>query len=249
MIGPDYTFKKFPVSIQTFNQRVSVWTKSGGNDAGATMNLDVSFQYKLKQADLGKLYGKVATEYRPLVTTYALDAIKNTGPLFSADQYLTERTTIENALLVNVTNSLSANIYCDVIDLQLRAITLSDDFRNTKLTTAIQKETNAMQLFVKDSEEVKEKTSLEVLYINNQAIEIANAATAQASLIKEKAVYEAKQTVEAARSTGIQHMLNETGLTAAKHKASLDYITSLINNKAKITPYINLGAGLQKAVP
>ena len=59
---------------------------------------------------------------------------------------------------------------------------------------------------------------------------------------------QAKQTVETARSQGIQHMLNETGLTTAKHKASLDYITSLINNKDKITPYINLGAGLQKSV-
>jgi len=162
----------------------------------------------------------VATEYISLVTTYALDAIKNTGPLYSADQYLSSRTVIENALLVNVTNSLDSNIFCSVIDLQLRAIYLSADFQNTKLTTAIQKETNAMQLFVKDSEEVKEKTSLEVLYVNNQAIEVANAATASASLIKEKAIYEAKQSVEAARSNGLAHMINATGLTTAKHNAS-----------------------------
>ena len=57
-IGPDYTFKRYPVSIQGFNQRVSVWTKSGNGDAGSTMNLEISFQYRLKVADLGKLYDK-----------------------------------------------------------------------------------------------------------------------------------------------------------------------------------------------
>ena len=61
-------------------------------------------------------------------------------------------------------------------------------------------------------------------------------------------------------------MLAETGLVSEKHKAStetirpltltrisiwkasLDYITSMINNKLRITPYISLGAALQKSV-
>lgn len=45
-------------------------------------------------------------------------------------------------------------------------------------------------------------------------------------------------------------MLSEAGLVTDEHKASLDYITTLINNKAQITPYINMGQSglLQKPV-
>jgi len=247
-IGPDYTFKKFPVSILGFNQAVAVWTKSGGNDAGATLTLDISFQYKLKQADLGKLYAKVATSYAPLVVTYALDAIKNTAPLYGADEYLTKREVIEAAFKTNVTKNLNDQIFCEVLDLQMRNVGLSADFKTTKLNTAIQVETNAKELYLQQSTIIVEQTSLQVLQKTNEATETANAATAEASVIKEQAIYLAKQTVETARSTGLQHMLNETGLTTERQKASLDYITSLINNKQKITPYINLGAGLQKAV-
>merc|ERR1711939_218730 len=59
-IGPDFEFKTFPVSLLLFDQRVSVWSKSGGSDAGATLNLDISFQYRIRQPDIGKLYKKVA---------------------------------------------------------------------------------------------------------------------------------------------------------------------------------------------
>jgi hypothetical protein len=247
-IGPDYTFKKFPVSVLGFNQAVAVWTKSGGNDAGATLTLDISFQYKLKAADLGKLYAKVAQSYEPLVVTYALDAIKNTAPLYGADEYLTKREVIEQAFLKNVTKNLNDNIFCEVLDLQMRNVGLSADFKTTKLNTAIQVETNAKEIYVQDSTIIVEKTSLQVLEKTNEATETANAATAEANVIKEQAIYLAKQTVETARSNGLKHMLNQTGLTTERQKASLDYITSLINNKKKIKPYINLGAGLQKAV-
>ena len=183
---------------------MSVWTKSGGGDAGATLNLDISFQYKLKFNDLGKLYQKVALDYEPLVITYALDAIKNTGPLFAADDYLTNRQGIEAALMTNVSNALSDQIYCEVLDLQLRAIRLSDDFRITKLNTAIQIETNAKEQYIQESTLVQEQTSLDVLRVNNQAIETANQATATANLIKEKAIYEVCRSYTSSRVINLE---------------------------------------------
>merc|ERR1711988_162753 len=97
MIGPDFTFKTYPGSLQTFNQKVSVFTKSGGDAAGTTISLDVSFQYRIRASEIGKLYKKVARAWEPLVVTYALDAIKNTAPNYAVDQYLTIRPTIEAA--------------------------------------------------------------------------------------------------------------------------------------------------------
>jgi len=57
----------------------------------------------------------------------------------------------------------------------------------------------------------------------------------QAAVITETAEYQARKLVEQARSDGLQQMLTDMGLTSDEHKASLDYITTLVNNKAKVT--------------
>merc|ERR1712159_652579 len=152
-IGPDFEFKTFPISLQNFDQRVSVWSKSGGNDAGATLILDISFQYKIRVEDIGRLYEKVAVSFEPLVVTYALDAIKNTAPRFGVDEY--------------VTKSLKTDIFVDVLDLQLRKIQLSDDYQTTKLNAALQKESNAKEQYIQKKTLIEEQTSLEVLQIDN----------------------------------------------------------------------------------
>lgn len=241
MIGPDFEFKKFPINLQLFDQRVAVWSKSGGDDAGATINLDISFQYRIRSADIPQLYQKVAMSYEPLVVTYALDAIKNTAPLYGVDQYLTQRSIIEANFKLNVTNALATDMYVDVVDLQLRRIILSPDYESTKLNAALQVEQNQKEFYVQNKTIIEEETALEVLQIDNQAVQVANAAVADANQIKDTAVYQAKQLVEERRSAGLKYMLTEIGLTSDEHKASLDYITTLINNKANIVPYVNMG--------
>jgi len=86
------------------------------------------------------------------------------------------------------------------------------------------------------------ETSALVLKIDNQAYQVAKAAVADGDLIKATAVYEAKRKVDQAQSDGLKYMLAQAGLETDEHKASLDYITSLINNKASVTPYINMGS-------
>ena len=249
MIGPDFSFKTFPVSLLNFDQTIAVWSKSGGQDAGATLQLDISFQYRIRTADIGKLYNKVAMSYETLVITYAQDAIKNTSPLYGVDEYLNNRTTIEQALKQNVTKALKTDIFCDVVDLQLRKIGLTADYEQTKLNAALQVEFNGKEEYVQKTGVIEEETSLAVAAISNEALVIKNAAVADANLIKQKAEYEAKKLVEGQRSAGLKLMLSEMGLVTDEHKASLDYITTLINNKGSITPFINLGTDLlQKTV-
>lgn len=243
-IGPDFTFKTFPISIQSFNQRIAVYTKSGGDAAGTTINLDISFQYRLQTVNLAKLYKKVALAFEPLVVTYALDAIKNTAPNYSVDQYLTIRPTIEAAFQTAVTAALKVDIFVDVVDLQLRRITFGSDYEETKLTTAIQQESNHKEQYLAEKILVEEDTSLQVLKINNEALKVTNEANANALKIKETAEFNAKATIETARSSGLKYMLDKLGLVTDEHKASLDYITTLINNKARVTPYVNLGGDL-----
>jgi len=247
-VGPDFTFKTYPISLQLFDQRVSVWSKSGGDDAGATLDLDISFQYKIRSAEIGKLYEKVAMSFEPLVVTFALDAIKNTAPNFGVDEYLTKRQIIEEQIKANVTKALKHDIFVDVIDLQLRQIQLSDDYQTTKLNAALQKESNDKEQYIQTKTLIEEQTSLEVLQIDNAALVVEQAALADASLIRETADFQAKQLVETRRSAGLKLMLELVGLQTDEHKASLDYITTLINNKESIKPYVNLDSGLLQKV-
>lgn len=243
-IGPDFTFKKFPISIQLFNQRLDVWSKSGGADAGATLTLDISFQYKIRKNEIPALYQKVALDFEPLVVTYALDAIKNTAPLYGVDEYLTSRPKIEAAFMANVTKALKDDIFCDVLDLQLRRIILSNEYEETKLQAAIQFEKSQQAAFDGQREVVEAETEAEVQTVTNQASIVEKTAIADAKVITESATYNAKKHVEQQRSDGLKLMLQELGLTTDEHKASLDYITTLINNKESITPFVNLGTDL-----
>lgn len=188
--------------------------------------------------------------YEPLIQTYALDAIKNTAPLYGVDEYLTKRGIIEANFRDNVTSALSNDMFVDVVDLQLRRILLSQEYEQTKLSAALQVESNEKEYYVQNKTLIEEQTSLEVLEVDNLAVRVDNAAIAEANKIKDQAVYEAKKLTEEARSSGLKLMLNMTGLVTDEHKASLDYITTLINNKESITPYINMGETglLQKQV-
>jgi len=247
-VGPDYHFKTFPANLQEFNKRVSVWSKSGGGDAGTTLLLDISFQYQLRVKDIPKLYAKAALNFKPLIEVNAMDAIKNTAPLFGASDYLSRRQDIENMMMKNVSNAISKDLFVDVADLQLRAIIMTAELQATKLAAAVQAENNEKETFTQQKALITEQTSLDVLKIENEAKRTQNEATARAKEITERAKYLAKQTIETARSEGLKAMIAELGLTSDEHKASLDYITTLIQNKARVTPYVNMAMTNQKKV-
>ncbi len=66
-----------------------------------------------------------------------------------------------------------------------------------------------------------------VKQIENEADEISQNATAQSDLIQSRAQASYKATVEGARSTGLQHLYSEIGVTDQKEKASFDYLRTL----------------------
>ena len=115
-IGPDGTFVKFPASLQTVDFKgLSVWTKTESKAegaqqgaAGTAVNLDISFQYRLRPNQLSQLYSAVALTYRPFIENLATTTIKNISTLFTAEEWTKDRRTIQNALLEGLDNSLNS---------------------------------------------------------------------------------------------------------------------------------------------
>ena len=207
-IGPDYTFRCYPLNVQNFNERLSVWSKSSGSDAGSTVYLDVSYQYLLKPEKLGELYSMVALNFEGLVASRTQDAIRNTAPLFGIDSYLSQRPLIEATLQRNVSLAI-ADLHMDVLSFQLRDIEPEDDYQSARLAVAIQVESNAKEAYSQEATLVREQTAVEVLEIENDADAVAKKATASASKIKENAVTEADEKVEVARLQGLKLCANQ----------------------------------------
>ena len=174
-IGPDYTFRCYPLNVQNFNERLSVWSKSSGSDAGSTVYSDVSYQYLLNPEKLGELYSMVALNFEGLVASRTQDAIRNTAPLFGIDSYLSQRPLIEATLQRNVSRAI-ADLHMDVLSFQLRDIEPEDDYQSARLAVAIQVESNAKEAYSQEATLVREQTAVEVLEIENDADAVGSSA-------------------------------------------------------------------------
>ena len=180
LIGPDYVFRCYEISSQNFNERLSVWSRSSESDAGSSLELDVSFQYTMDVKRLGDLYSKVALDFEGLVASKAIDALKNTAPLFGVDQFLTQRPLIEATLMRNVSSAIE-DIFARVVSFELRDVRPEDEYQRARLAAAIQEESNAKELYSQQATLVRERTAVEVQQVENDAVSVRAAATAEAS--------------------------------------------------------------------
>ena len=236
-IGPDYSFETFQISAVKFDQRLSVWSRSSGDDAGSSLYIDCSFQYELRKDDLGKLYSRVATNFKSIVSTNAVDAIKNTAPLFGIDEYLNSRERIERIFAQNVSHAID-DIFADLVALQLRDVIPTDEYQKTRLEAAIQEETNLKEAYVQEAVLVRETTDVEVKKIENEARAVEANAEARATLIVGTAEAQSVFIVDDATSHGLATLFTGLNLTTAEDRATLDYLTALLSTTDKTKYYI-----------
>ena len=239
LTGPDYMFRCFPISAQNFNQQLSVWSRSSATDAGSALTLDISFQYQLMPEKLGELYSLVTLDYDSIITSNAIDAIKNTGPLFGIDQYLTQRAVVEATFSKNVSIAI-ADVFAEVVALELRDVRVESEYAAARLAAAIQEESNAKEDYIQQATLVREQTEVEVVKIENDARRVEVTAQSKGLYITSSAEYEAKRLVENARNLGYKELFDTLGISAEAHKASLDYIITLSEvDAAQKKTYVN----------
>merc|ERR1719409_814478 len=112
-------------------------------------------------------------------------------------------------MMSNVTAAVSSDMFVDVADLQLRKIGMTAELQATKLTAALQVESNEKEKYIQQKTLIEEQTSLDVLKIENEAKKVSNSAVAQANYITERAKFLAKQKIEQARSDGLKQKIEQ----------------------------------------
>lgn len=105
------------------------------------------------------------------------------------------------------------NIPSDVEERFLRALTLQEDALKEQL--------------LQDAQIVRKDTDFKVRKIKNEAAEISQRAESQAELLRIVSQANYTNTVELARSRGLQTLYNSLGITNQEHKNSFDYLRTL----------------------
>lgn len=240
-IGPDMGFVVYPASIvQAFMPPLNAWTRatqtgSASDDAGTEVTLDVSFQYQLIPDELGDLYEKVGTEYKPYISSVVKEIIKTKAVTISADEFIMNRRMVEGAFKAAVAESLREKANAKLINLQLRDVAFTRGaFMARKLAGAVQVLKNDAETFRKNATLTRTETTRQVKLIQNNAYRISEKAKAEAVLITEKAKNEAARLTQDPRHEGLKILADELNITEQKHVMSLDYLFGLLQNNAAL---------------
>mmetsp|Transcript_1947 Transcript_1947/g.4910 ORF Transcript_1947/g.4910 Transcript_1947/m.4910 type:complete len:375 (-) Transcript_1947:273-1397(-) len=236
-IGPDGSFVKFPASEQTVDFRsMSVWTKTerlsdtNQGAAGTAISLDITFQYRLRPDELSDLYKAVALQYEPFVRNLATTAIKNVSTSFTADEWVKQRRTIQDALQRGVDTALEA-AHADCDTLQLRRIDFPPSFVERMLAAAVQIQTNQAEESLQQSAIIRSTTELGVKRIENDAQVVSETADAQANLVK----IEARQRVQTEENMAERYAQQATLIRSrtAKEVADVSNQATLVLRRAE----------------
>lgn len=232
-VGPDYSFRRFEISVQRMRLKdMSAWTRNDGDvSAGASIFIDCSILYRLRAQDVGKLYSLVGLHYRTLTRTRVIEAIKNVAPQFTLNDYLQHRDVIEATFSQACAVALDT-VFADLYGFQLLTVTLPDEVMYQKLASATQAETNDRESYLQEVSVIQAQTAYDVQVIQNQADFIRENAKAQARLIESEAEATALQIVEDTRKTGLADLYQGLDITQQKHKAALHYLLTLMQHNA-----------------
>mmetsp|Transcript_67941 Transcript_67941/g.99395 ORF Transcript_67941/g.99395 Transcript_67941/m.99395 type:complete len:375 (-) Transcript_67941:312-1436(-) len=249
-LGPDATFVKFPISEQTVQFTGAVFTKVERQTAdnvgagGTSVDLDISFQYRLKPEEIGILFATHAISYREVIQGMATAAIRNLAANFTAVEWTQERKTIQDHLFEGVNAAIqTANAEC--VLLQLRKVQFPPYFIERMLAAAVQTHSNQAEESLQVSQLIRSNTAFDVKQIENDASVLANTAKAEAALrvvqsqkdvqAEKNAAEEFKQQATLTRYStekDVADIKNEATLVTSAAEAEAQKLISLAKNSA-----------------
>lgn len=259
-IGPDFEFKKFYGAAQyVYFSHIPIFTKDN-----LEVSISVELQYFLIKEDLKLLHDSYDIYYQSIIVNNAKDALKNSVTKFDTDEFISNRSVIQNDLYFGVRQRMSGKcclpdckmkedcpkckqwqlcdpnckprptctkddkgFFVEVRYLELHDIDIPIQVNERKLLSLIRDLEKEKEISTKEEMIVRKQTELEVARIRNLAKEILANATASYELLLNQAETNYSRSIENVHNLGLQKIFNDLGLTASKHKASLNYLRTL----------------------
>ncbi|KXJ14793.1 uncharacterized protein LOC110238397 [Exaiptasia diaphana] len=263
LIGPDYTFKTFEADahFETLNQ-VSTYSADK-----VEVTVSCTFQYFLKPEDLADLHQEYDVYYKPVIKSTANAVIKGVATDIPVGDFIRKREIVESKLFKAVADRLGGKccrkdcklykcrsdclpyrdckksdkgVFVEVRYFQLLGFDIHYDVKSRYLRQVIEREQEEEANFQLEEKVVRKETDRQRNEINNEAKEITQNSTSQATVIMAKAEGAALVEVEQARNTGLQQVFTSLGIKTESHKASYIYLSALRQqHKAKINVNYN----------
>ncbi len=245
-VGQLKTFATFPKTKQILRlNELSCWSKAqsgeGGDDndaAGVALLIDMDLLYQLRKDRLEQMFRQYGFDPEAYVKSIATEEVKNNAVLFTADQFLEERQTIESQIFNAVKAKVLETAHVEVVALRLQTVEFPAQFYERKLMAAIQNQLNMIEDYQQESNLVRYNTTVLEAEVYNQASKIQRDADSQSRLIRDKASINATKILEDARRESFYDLVDSLQFTSEAHIARLDYMLKL-EQKVGSTKYIN----------
>lgn len=248
-VGFTNSFVTFPATVINLNlQDLEVFSSNEGDDAGTTLEIDVSVQYVLdpeRLSDLFDIGGE--TGFTTQIQAEAIETLKNAAPQFNADAYLTDRAAIETNFKTLLQERIALNFAnTQVVNVQLLRVPFPASFYQRKLDVGLQALKNEIENFTRETVQVRDETAKKVLLIENDAREIVEKADSQAGLIVARAENEFERVIGSANEVAMNRLAEALDITpdSPTYQAdflSLNYLIQLLNNQGTQKKFVNFG--------
>jgi len=139
----------------------SVWSNTGQN-----IYTDISFDIRLVKEKLHSFYYEFGKNWKPFIMRIAYSRIKDVTTGFSTQPFFEARSTIQQAMFNKVSTDLSTltNGSIEVMNLQLREISLEPSYENTIEDKLIEEQNNDILATNKTIAEINK--DIEIVYSN-----------------------------------------------------------------------------------
>eukprot|EP00241_Pyramimonas_parkeae_P006562 CAMPEP_0114236716 /NCGR_PEP_ID=MMETSP0058-20121206/6994_1 /TAXON_ID=36894 /ORGANISM="Pyramimonas parkeae, CCMP726" /LENGTH=319 /DNA_ID=CAMNT_0001348687 /DNA_START=134 /DNA_END=1093 /DNA_ORIENTATION=- len=230
--GPDFTMKLYERDAHLVEfDKLPVFSSGTNESIGLEFKLDISFTYMLIKEQMQQLHEEMEQTYRTVVDARARAAIKNEATKVQFSQYFEERTLVEQNLKHAVHQQLLA-LHVNVVDFHLGRVEIDDKVRQMQLTTRVQNEVNDQAQNEQLAKAERDVTDLEEATINLQATRVTKLAESEAAFILTSAEAEAAKIERLANMDGLAYLFSSLNLTEQRHKASFDYLRTVLRHKS-----------------
>ena len=211
------------------------------------------FQYVIRKDELVNLHDAYDLDYEEIMESNALDALKGAVTVYDTRELINNRATIETTLFKAVRERLGgtccnslcgrSNPLCstcltvclptdkglnvEVKYFQLGSIKIPSDVENRYIQALVLQEQAEEELLKQDSIVIRKETSQKVQVIRNEAVEVNQNATAQASLVTSISQANYTAVLETSRSEGLKSVFSLLSFNQQDHKNSFDYLRTI----------------------
>jgi regulator of protease activity HflC (stomatin/prohibitin superfamily) len=180
----------------------------------------LSFQYKLRKAELIELYGTFALDYENYFISQSRTTLRDVASFYNAIEFFNNRTFIGDVMFQYLIQDIDV-MYADVVYFQLREIDLPDEFEEALKQVQIAQQQYQIALYEQEAAIIRAQTQIiEAQAAANITVVLAEA-DAEAYLINMEAQAEALNITLTAERLAYYAMGQQLNLTSSELLALL----------------------------